>query len=188
MQIRDRVRELKRVMASELRPSPSNWRVHPQGQQDALRGVLSEIGYAGALLARELPDGTLELIDGHLRAETTPDMEVPVLVLDVDEREAKYLLATLDPLGAMAEANDEALAALLADVESENAAVQEMLEGVTNEDHPAKIVPFDVRPPPSMAWALIGIATSRLAEVQDQLDSIAKIEGVFCEVALNAAD
>ncbi len=76
MQIRDRIKELRRVKAESLRPNPRNWRTHPPEQQDALRGVLAEIGYANALLARELADGTLMLIDGHLRAETTPDMIV----------------------------------------------------------------------------------------------------------------
>ena len=80
MQIRDRIKDFRRVRASELRPHPRNWREHPAAQREALRGVLAEIGYAGALLARELPDSSLELIDGHLRAETTPDQEVPVLV------------------------------------------------------------------------------------------------------------
>ncbi len=98
MKIRDRIKELRRVKASELFASPRNWRTHPQAQQDALRGVLAEVGYADALLARELPDGGLELIDGHLRAETTPDQEVPVLVLDVDQDEANKLLTVLDPL------------------------------------------------------------------------------------------
>jgi hypothetical protein len=42
--------------------------------------------------ARELPDGRLQLIDGHLRAETTLDDVVPVLVLDVIEEEADKLL------------------------------------------------------------------------------------------------
>jgi hypothetical protein len=128
MQIRDRIRELRRVRASELRPNPRNWRTHPQAQRDALCGVLAEVGYADALLVRELPDGSLELIDGHLRAETTPDMEVPVLILDLNESEAAKLLALHDPLAAMAEANDEMLAGLIADVETENDAVQAMLD------------------------------------------------------------
>ena len=128
MHIRDRIKELRRVKASELRPHPKNWRTHPSAQQDALRGVLAEIGYAGALLARELPDGSLELIDGHLRAETTPEMEVPVLVVDLDEQEAAKLLALHDPLAGMAEANDEVLADLLAHVDTENDAVQAMLD------------------------------------------------------------
>ncbi len=43
------------------------------------------------------------LMDGHLRAETTADQLVPVLVLDANEAEANKLLATLDPLAGMAE-------------------------------------------------------------------------------------
>lgn len=140
MQIRDRVKEFRRIKAKDLVPCEQNWRVHPQSQKDAMRGILTEIGFAGALLVRELPDGRFGICDGHLRAETTPDMEVPVLVLDVDEREAKYLLATHDPLGAMAEANDEALAALMQDVESGNAAVQEMLANLYD-------IPDPVMPP-----------------------------------------
>ena len=31
MQIRDRVKELRRVKAGQLRPNPKNWRTHPQG-------------------------------------------------------------------------------------------------------------------------------------------------------------
>ncbi len=50
MQIRDRIKELRRVPAHQLRPNAKNWRTHPTAQQDALRGVLAEIGYAGALL------------------------------------------------------------------------------------------------------------------------------------------
>ncbi|MBU4272723.1 MAG: hypothetical protein KKA28_12755 [Planctomycetes bacterium] len=137
MKIRDRIKEFRRVKAGLLRPHPNNWRTHPPAQRDALRGVLAEIGYAGALLARELPDGSLELIDGHLRAETTPDADVPVLILDLDEREAKKLLAVLDPLAAMAESNDEALAELLAHVETESDAVRAMLdEMLGNHDAP----------------------------------------------------
>src|SRR5215469_15065977 len=105
MRIRDRIKELRRVKARDLLPNPKNWRRHPKAQAEALRGLLAEVGYADALLARELPDGKLMLIDGHLRAETTPEMMVPVLVLDVTEEEADKLLLTLDPLAGMAEAD-----------------------------------------------------------------------------------
>ena len=55
MQIRDRIKELRRVPAGELRPNPRNWRMHPSEQQDALRGVLAEVGYANALLRANFP-------------------------------------------------------------------------------------------------------------------------------------
>jgi hypothetical protein len=140
MKIRDRIKDFRRVRASQLRPHPKNWRTHPAAQQNALRGVLAEIGYAGALLARELPDGSLELIDGHLRAETTPEAEVPVLVLDLDEREAAKLLALHDPLAGMAETNEDVLAELLDQVETESDAVQALLdEMLSAPDAPADV-------------------------------------------------
>jgi hypothetical protein len=53
-----------------------------------------------------LPDGRLKLIDGHLRRDMAPDMEVEVEILDVTEDEARELLLSIDPLvtlGAMQE-------------------------------------------------------------------------------------
>ena len=94
---RDRIRELRRVPASELKANPKNWRTHPEGQAAAMEGVLSEVGWADAVLARETADG-LELIDGHLRKEIAPDEMVPVLILDVNESEADKILLTHDPL------------------------------------------------------------------------------------------
>ena len=129
MQIRDRIKELRRVPASELIPNPKNWRTHPIAQQDALRGVLAEDGYADALIARETPEG-LMLVDGHLRAETTPDANVPVLVLDIDEAEADLMLATLDPLAAMARADTDTLLTLLESIEVENPAITAILEAL----------------------------------------------------------
>jgi DNA modification methylase len=127
LQIRDRIKEFRRVRAASLLDNPRNWRRHSKSQTDALRGLLKEIGYASALLVRELDDGKLMLIDGHLRAHTTPDMEVPVLILDVTEEEADKLLATLDPLAAMAESDSERLKILLQNVKTDSSAVEELL-------------------------------------------------------------
>ena len=138
MQIRDRIKELRRVPASELIPNPKNWRTHPVAQQDALRGVLAEVGYADALIARETPEG-LMLVDGHLRAETTPDAAVPVLVLDIDEAEADLMLATLDPLAAMAGRDEERLSELLSTVSSDNATVTALLQTLANGYEPLTI-------------------------------------------------
>ena len=142
MQIRDRIKELRRVKASELLPNPKNWRTHPVAQQDALRGVLAEVGYADALIARETPEG-LMLVDGHLRAETTPDADVPVLVLDINEAEADLMLATLDPLAAMAGRDEERLDELLATVTSGNDTVNALLQSLANGYEPLTLLEPD---------------------------------------------
>lgn len=131
MQIRDRIREFRRVPAGSLRPHPRNWRTHPAAQQEAMRGVLAEIGYADALLVRELDDGALQLIDGHLRAELTPDALVPVLVLDLDEQEALKLLVTFDPISAQAETDRQMLAGLLEEVHTESAGLASLLASLS---------------------------------------------------------
>src|SRR3954471_12196853 len=131
MHIRDRIKELRRVRATDLRPNPRNWRIHPPAQQDALRGLLAEVGYAHALLARALDAATLRLIAGHLRAETTPDAVVPVLTLDVDETEADKILLTHDPLAAMATVSTGHLNELLASITTNNESVQHLIDWIT---------------------------------------------------------
>jgi hypothetical protein len=104
--------------------------------------MLEQVGFADALLARETPEG-LRLIDGHLRAELTPEDTVPVLVLDLDEAEAGAVLATLDPLAAMAAVDQGALRALLGEISLPDGEVAAMLarlagatptEGLTDPD------------------------------------------------------
>ncbi len=139
MEVRDRIKELRRV---RLTPNPKNWRVHPVAQRAALRGLLNEIGYVDALLAREGPDG-LTTIDGHLRVEETdPDSVIPVLVLDVTEEEADKVLATLDPLAALAQADLDALRPLMAEVSSDDAAVRNLLDRLME----GGLVPIAERP------------------------------------------
>lgn len=124
---RDRIVELRRVKASELQPAENNWRLHPEHQRTLLRALIGEIGYAAPLVAREAADGSLVLIDGHLRAELTPDAEVPVVVVDLTEAEADKVLATLDTVGAMADRDDEELSALLASLEWDNAGLPDLV-------------------------------------------------------------
>jgi hypothetical protein len=101
--IRNRIKGHCRIRAGELVPHEFNFRLHPEGQRAALEVLYREVGFARSLLAFELPDGRLKLIDGHLRRELDPDMEVEVEVLDVAEHEARALLLSIDPLAALAQ-------------------------------------------------------------------------------------
>ncbi len=125
---RNRIKALEYVNSADLVAHPGNWREHPAAQAEALKGVLAEVGIAGALLAyrSERQGGALVVIDGHLRKDAAPQAW-PVLILDVDDAEADYLLAVVDPLAAMAVADAGALDALLSSVQSGEAAVQAML-------------------------------------------------------------
>lgn len=119
------------MLGKELQNNPENWRTHPTSQKDALEGLLNSIGWAGACLYNET---TGRLIDGHLRKEIAPDAEIPVLIGEWTEDEEKLILASLDPIAAMAQADKEKLDALLQDVRSDDAAVQRMLAELAEKE------------------------------------------------------
>jgi hypothetical protein len=124
MNIRNRIKAFRTVTPDEVAPNPRNWRTHPQAQRDALRGVLADVGIAAPVIAYETPQG-LMLIDGHERM--TVGVPFPCAILDVSEAEANTLLATFDPLGAMAQTDSAALDSLLREVSSDSPAVMAML-------------------------------------------------------------
>jgi len=155
MQIKNRIKELRIVSASQLVKSGYNWRTHSDYQLSLLRDIIEEVGFAGAVIARERSDGSLEIIDGHARAELAGNEEVPVLILDVNDTEAKKILATYDPIGALAGTDSERLDALLGEVEIASQGVTQMLEQLR-----AKVEPPE--PPEEFEELTADIDTNRV--------------------------
>src|SRR5262249_55182488 len=94
---------------AELAENPRNWRTPPDTQLAALTDVIAEVGWAGACLFNER---TQRLIDGHLRkrigiAQGTD--KIPVLIGNWSEEQERKILTTLDPIGALAEADSAKL-------------------------------------------------------------------------------
>lgn len=131
---RNRITALEQHRPADLLDHPHQWWAHPKAQTDALAGILSEVGIAGALIAyrSERAGGKLVKIDGHARAGLS-DTPWPVLVLDVDDREADLLLATYDPLSALAQADKAQLDGLLREVSTSDQAVTQMLADLATQ-------------------------------------------------------
>jgi len=130
---KDRIVGHGKKAASQFMANPKNWRVHPQAQREALRGALNEIGWIAPVVENTR---TGALVDGHERvwqALRNGDAEVPYVQVDLSEEEEAYALATLDPIGAMAEADRERLDELLSEVQSSEAGVRALLEELARE-------------------------------------------------------
>jgi hypothetical protein len=117
MQIRNRIKAHCRVRASDLVPHEFNYRYHPGNQIRTLQALYQEIGFARSLLAYQLPDGRLNLIESHLGPELAPNMVVEVEVLDVTDEEARAPLLSIDPVPA-SQPLEVAFAAALAEIQS----------------------------------------------------------------------
>lgn len=125
---------------SEIVANPANWRTHPRLQADALAAVISEVGLVQQVIINERSG---RLVDGHLRVELATahgETSVPAVWVDLSDDEERLILATLDPLAAMAETNRDALGALLGDLIERADALGEMLAGLAASGAVAEVV------------------------------------------------
>jgi hypothetical protein len=126
---RNRITRTGTAPAGEFIANVKNWRVHPKAQREALTGVLREVGWVTGVIVNKT---TGSVIDGHARIEEALKMgeatPVPFIEVELSEDEEAKILATLDPLSAMAGADKEQLDALLRDVQTSDAAVMQMLD------------------------------------------------------------
>ncbi|KKL49691.1 hypothetical protein LCGC14_2313000, partial [marine sediment metagenome] len=102
----------------------------PKAQQDALAGVLDEVGWVQEVIVNRT---TGHVVDGHLRvslAISREELQIPVKYVELTPEEEALVLATLDPLARMAATAKDALEELLADVKPGSDAVTAMLEDV----------------------------------------------------------
>ena len=110
----------------QLLANPRNWRIHPQAQQDALAGVLDEVGWVQDVVVNRQ---TGYVVDGHLRvslAISRGEPAVPVVYVDLSPEEERLVLATLDPLAAMAGTDTAQLEALLGEIAVPEGALKDM--------------------------------------------------------------
>ncbi|HEV8282245.1 MAG TPA: DNA modification methylase [Candidatus Limnocylindrales bacterium] len=121
------------IAPAALVPNPRNWRTHPDDQQRALSGALAEVGWVAEVLVNQT---TGHVVDGHLRLELAlarGEPTVPVTYVDLSEDEERLVLASLDPLAAMARAEKEQLATLLAGLDPSDAALRAVLDDLARE-------------------------------------------------------
>lgn len=140
---RNRIVGEAEVAPDQLLAHPSNFRTHPGSQAAALRDILRQVGWVQRIIVNRR---TGHILDGHLRVDEARKAwaaSVPVLYVDLAADEERVILATLDPLAAMAETDAAQLDALLREVTTESPAVMAMLDALAQ----AAGVAEDVTPP-----------------------------------------
>ena len=118
--IRDRIKGLRMVKAGDLLANRHNWRKHSSKQRALVKEMMSRLGLTNAIIARELPDGELEIIDGHLRASIYKSAMIPVLITDLDDREMREVLATYDPIKSLAIVDEDVFTRLMDSIKEDD--------------------------------------------------------------------
>ena len=180
--IRNRIVDHVTVRAGDLVPHPHNFRRHPGRQREALADSFEEIGFARSLVGYRLPDGRIQLIDGHLRAEVDPNLHVVVEILDVSPEEANKLLLTLDPLAALAKTDEDAARELAQILETDSQALRELWDMVAANGKPP-VVPENGPPAVREQWLILVTCSSEQQQI-DLLERLQK-EGLPCKALIS---
>lgn len=124
---RVRILNYRLVPPEDLLAHPSNPRRHPAAQRDALRASLRALGWVAPILVNVQ---TQHVLDGHARVEEALSAhvpQVPVLEVDLPPEDEPLFLSVYDPITALASYDQEQLAILLEDVQTDEAALQSLL-------------------------------------------------------------
>lgn len=114
--MRNAIADIGEADPHTLLANPLNWRDHPQAQREALNTALEGLGWLKRVVVNRT---TGRIIDGHLRVEQAKTLglpTVPVVWVNLTERQEAVALATLDPISLEAVTDQGKLRELLQDV------------------------------------------------------------------------
>ena len=132
---KNRITQYGEQPANQFLAHELNARRHPAKQRDALRGSLDAVGWVAPVIVSARSG---KILDGHARVEEALSKDehslVPFVEVDVSENEERTILATFDPITGLATYEREALDALLREVDTGEAALQEMLSELAERE------------------------------------------------------
>jgi len=111
-------------------PHPRNARRHPEKQIAALTESINRVGWIDPVIVNER---TGLMLNGHARVELAKAMgvpNVPYVMVDVSPEDEAFVLATFDPVSALAQLDPDAFNSILIDAKATGAAMTEMLSGL----------------------------------------------------------
>jgi DNA modification methylase len=132
--IRSRIVGHGDVKPEDLLANPLNFRRHPGTQMDALRGSMKELGWLKTILINKT---TGHVLDGHARVEEAMRQglpSIPATIVELSPEEERLALAVLDPITEMATRDQDILDQLLADVETQDAGLQALLDELAGKE------------------------------------------------------
>jgi hypothetical protein len=122
------------VKPDDLLANPLNFRRHPGTQMDALRGSMKELGWLKTIIVNKT---TGHVLDGHARVEEAMRQGLPTIpatIVELTPEEERLALAVLDPITELATRDQAILDQLLADVETQDAGIQALLDELAGKE------------------------------------------------------
>jgi ParB-like chromosome segregation protein Spo0J len=188
---------LEHIATAELIPYARNARTHSDQQVAQIAGSIQEFGFNAPVLI----DAQNGIIAGHgrvmaaslLKLATVPCVRLSHLS---DAQKRAYILAD-NRIALNSGWDEEMLANELQDLHADDidlgltgfdpGELSKMLgfDDAVKREEPVELKQLALQPPPPMTWVLIGIPTVRFGQINQQVEQIALLPEIICEVAAN---
>jgi DNA modification methylase len=134
-QWQNRITKYGTLPADQFIANPQNPRRHPMDQREAVKGSLDTLGWIAPVIVSARSQ---YLIDGHERVMQAlsqgDDTPVPYIEVDLSDEEEALALASFDWITQMAVYDKDSLDALLQGIETENDALQAVLDDLAAQN------------------------------------------------------
>lgn len=176
------------VPIDSVRPDKKNARKRTDRNLETLKRSLQTFGQQKPIVVDG--DGVIRAGNGTwLAAQQLGWKQIAVVPSDLGPDELAAYAVADNRTGELAEWDNGQLAAVLSEIQASGDMdveamgfnqdeVDAIVDDVMGED---RITQHDVRPPPKMAWVLVGIPTVRFGEIADQVEAIGRVDGVICK-------
>jgi len=170
----------------QIQFNPRNWRVHPLNQQNALKGVLDEVGWVQEVIVNQR---TGHLVDGHLRCQLAARegaKTIPVKYVDLSEDEEALVLASIDPIAAMATTDREKLNELFQSINSDNENVQRLISEIAEKELQVYFPPEEKQKEPELKadhYIEIYCSNSEYQNISHMLAEWSQVDGIKINIS-----
>lgn len=182
--------ENKTLSIDALRAHPSNYNEHPPEQIAKLRASLREFGQPRSIVVQDAGDDTYVIVAGHgitqaARLEEWGEIRADVIPASWPPEKVKAYLAADNELAQQSDRDDVLLASLLQEVAEFSETLllatgytedeyQELLDAVGAGESNVRVREVEKRPPPNMAWVLIGIPVVSYGRIAHLIEAVAQ--------------
>lgn len=164
----------------QLLANPANFRRHPPHQASAMADILTEVGWVSEVVVNR---ATGHIVDGHLRVELAlrnGAATIPVRYIDVSPAEERLILATHDPIAALAFTDHQTLGELLDTVNTNSEAITQLLTDLATAQ--ANDAPAPISNPNSPTTFSLPVDEGQLATIRENLSRIMSQTGAVSPV------
>ena len=131
---RSRITGSGTLKVAEAKPHELNFRLHPAAQSQALAASLDNVGWVQQVVVNTHHRPPDRRPPARRAGRAARQAELPCVYVELSEDEERLILASLDPIAAMASADREKLQELLASIQSEDEAVRGLLESIARQE------------------------------------------------------